>query len=431
MTPAGDAKPAPRATDQFAGAASVCHTAAYSLICFSLPMVGRSDGYMHLVYSFSMVLVGLLIPLKLFPHPFRVLGLIPPANVGVLVSVVTAWAFGTAAWNGMLLGLAVGIVSGAELRYLRLFDRARLATGHGWRRKWSTLDTVLTFGLLAAFVCYPLSVLTGSGEPTDWPNLPYLWWYTFGVTFFLLVFSWVRLFRPFFELCVEAVVWRNYRISAAGPGSSGLPTDGPMLVIANHACWWDPLFLAKVLPRPVTPMMTSVFFDKWFLRPLMVHVFQTIRVADARVRRETPEIQEAIRALDEGKCVVIFPEGYLRRKEEVPLRRFGRGVWEILKARPNTPVVACWIEGGWGSYASYCGGPPTKNKPKERRRPIRIGMSAPFTLPADRFEEHLPTRIALMNEVLTARSYLELPELPRAQLPTHDQKEDSSQPAES
>lgn len=58
-------------------------------------------------------------------------------------------------------------------------------------------------------------------------------------------------------------------------------------------------------------------------------------------------------------------------------------------------------------------------------------MSAPFTLPAERFEQHLRTRTDLMNEVLAARGHIGLPELPRVELPAHDDKEESSQPAES
>ena len=60
-------------------------------------------------------------------------------------------------------------------------------------------------------------------------------------------------------------------------------------------------------------------------------------------------------------------------------------MWEILRARPDTPVVACWIEGGWGSYFSFKGGPPTRNKRRDFRRPIDIGVSAPEVVPADVF----------------------------------------------
>lgn len=423
------AAPTSFARDPFAGAATICQAVSLSLSPFVLNLVGFTDGLLFLPLSLAVALFGLLISVRWFPHPFRVLGLVPPATLLFTVSVLSAWLLGPATWNAVLLGFAVGVIVGAEIRYSAARSTGWEAGKGGWWWKYTRFDMWLLLVEGVAFFAYMIGSLIAGFDFWPWP--PYLWEVSVGVSLFLLVFSWIRLFRPFFELCVEAVVWRGYHIAATGPGSAGLPAHGPLLVIANHACWWDPLFVAKVVPRPITPMMTSVFYDKWFLRPLMVYVFQTIRVAEARVRREAPEIKDAIRALDEGKCVVIFPEGYLRRKEEVPLRRFGRGVWEILKARPNTPVVACWIEGGWGSYASYAGGPPTKNKPRQRRRPITVGVSTPFTLPAQSFEEHLRTRIALMNEVLAARKHLGLSHLPNFELPTHDEKEDFTQSAES
>jgi 1-acyl-sn-glycerol-3-phosphate acyltransferase len=139
-------------------------------------------------------------------------------------------------------------------------------------------------------------------------------------------------------------------------------------------------------------------------------------VPEKALKKDAPEVQEAIAALDRGECVVIFPEGYLRRTEDRPLRRFGQGVWQILKARPNTPVFAAWIEGAWGSYTSYFNGPPTKNKKKDFRRPIGVGMSAAVTIPPEELDEHLRTRLHLMNLVSEARKHLGLEPLPRFEL---------------
>jgi 1-acyl-sn-glycerol-3-phosphate acyltransferase len=161
--------------------------------------------------------------------------------------------------------------------------------------------------------------------------------------------------------------------------------------------------------------MTARFYDLPFIRRMMP-VFGVIRVAEQAIKHDTPEIQQAIAALDRGECVVIFPEGYLRRSEDRPLRRFGQGVWQILQARPETPVFACWIEGGWGTYMSYFNGPPTKNKKPDFRRPIAIGLSAAATVPAAVLADHLPTRIHLMNLVSAARAHLALPPLPHFEL---------------
>lgn len=231
------------------------------------------------------------------------------------------------------------------------------------------------------------------------------------------VFAWVRLIRHVYELWVESWARWMYKIRVVGPGTTEAPVTGPLLVIANHACWWDPLFIAGKFPRPITPMMTSTFYDIWHLKPFMKHVIRAIRVPEGAVRHEAPEIAEAVAALDRGECVVIFPEGWLRRKEEVPLRRFGRGVAEILKARPRTPVIACWIEGAWGSWCSWKDGPPTKNKRFDLRRRITVGMSAPFTVPEEILENLWTTRIHLMNAVSHARTHVGLEPLPEFTMP--------------
>ena len=124
--------------------------------------------------------------------------------------------------------------------------------------------------------------------------------------------AWRRLFRPLFEI-------RSNRRSGSCTGSAaagrGWPTSrapARASIIANHACWLDPLFLAKVLPRPITPMMTGRFYDLPVIRRLMV-AFGVIRVPEKAIRRTRRRSEEAVAALDRGECVVIFPEGYLRR----------------------------------------------------------------------------------------------------------------------
>jgi 1-acyl-sn-glycerol-3-phosphate acyltransferase len=199
-----------------------------------------------------------------------------------------------------------------------------------------------------------------------------------------------------------------YRIRAYGPGRTRIPLQGPLLVVANHSAYLDPAWLAKLLPRRVTPMMTSVFFDRPLLRWLMAGVVQAIRVEWSRFRREIPELRQAIAALDRGECVLIFPEAWLRRKADVPIRQFGQGVWLILKERPATPVLVCWIEGGWGSFFSYCGGPPGVNKRLDWWRRIAIGFNEPQVLAPEMLADQRATRRYLMRLCAEARRYLGL-----------------------
>lgn len=355
-------------------------------------------------------------------HCYRILGLIPIGTTIVAFALaVGVWDTATK-WTTIVLVFGIAIVTAPAFRYVVFRCQSRSKPLMYTLKQSRFVDGCLQIALLLLVVVELFFDDTRFHvEPMHDRQV------SLALVLVLWLHSWVRFFRPLFELAVEAIVSRNYRVESFGPAVSRLPTDGPMIVIANHACWWDPLFLAKVLPRPVTPMMTSLFYDRWFLKPLMKYVFGTIRVEDAHVRREAPEIQQAIEALDTGACVIIFPEAFLRRKEEVPLRRFGRGIWEILKMRPETPVVACWIEGAWGSYSSYWNGPPTKNKTHERHRPIRIGISPPIKIRSELLAHHLTTRITMMNEVSAARTFLGLPPLPRFEIPTKEEFPDAEQ----
>jgi 1-acyl-sn-glycerol-3-phosphate acyltransferase len=220
--------------------------------------------------------------------------------------------------------------------------------------------------------------------------------------------AWWVFRRELWEQVIEFLFAIMYRFRAAGPGLDGFPLKGPVIIVANHSAWMDPMWLAKVIPRTLIPMMTSVFFDHWLLRWTMIYLADAIRVEASGFRRDVPELQTAIDALDAGKCLVIFPEGRMRRTEEQPLRMFGQGIWHILRERPETPVVLCWIEGGWGSYFSYFKGKPTKNKPFDIRHPVGIAVGEAKPLDAEVLADHRKTRQYLMEQCLAMRTHLGL-----------------------
>jgi 1-acyl-sn-glycerol-3-phosphate acyltransferase len=389
----------------------VTSVAATALVCLAAPTVailvynvpGDNAGRRWPLIALAIgAAVGAVIPF-LFWAPYRSLGLVVYSSLGWLIAAI--YSVCTGHWPGWAHGLALGLIVGGLTRARRgpepVEDNYRLITAvlFGAGIAWAFVIRERPFHAAGYFV----------------------------LIFALGLFFWacVRLFRPLFEITLEPAMWLRYAVRGRGPGLTDFPRTGPCIIVANHACWLDPLFLAKVLPRPITPMMTAKFFDQPVIRRIVV-AFGVIRVPEKAVKKNTPEIQDAIAALDRGECVVIFPEGYLRRSEERMLRRFGQGIWQILQARPNTPIYACWLEGAWGSYMSYFNGPPTKNKKKDFRRPIGIGVSAATTVPAEVLSEHLPTRIHLMNLVIQARAHLDLPALPPFELPAKEEEESST-----
>ncbi len=385
---------------------------AVGIVCLAVPVVTLlvTDLPVNAQRANVLWFVGTAIGSALLPFlywaPYRALGFVPLAAVVWLAAVAHGayWA----EWPGWAHGTPLGLLVGAG-------TRAR----HG-KEPWP--ETAALFGAVFVGVGVATAIVS-RGPPYDVPP-----WFALAASVALVGWSWARLFRPLFELVCEPGLWVMYRVRRTGPGFTDFPRTGPCLVIANHACWFDPMFLAKVLPRPLTPMMTAKFYDLPLMRQLMV-AFGVIRVSEKAIKKDAPEVQEAIAALDRGECVVIFPEGYLRRTEDHVLRRFGQGVWQVLKARPDIPVFATWLEGAWGSYLSHAKGQPTKNKKPDFRQPIGVGMSAAIVVPPEVLEEHLRTRTHLMNLVSGARVHLGLDPLPPFGLPANaDEPENEPNP---
>jgi 1-acyl-sn-glycerol-3-phosphate acyltransferase len=330
-------------------------------------------------------------------HPYRQAGFVLYGVLAALAAIL--WLrFGQSPNEALtLLGLAVGLAAAPLVSFALVWTEPR---------HHAVTAALMVGGVAGAGVVLAV-LLNNLGEDPRAVRLPVLH-VLLAVAAIGLLAGIASFFRPMLELTAEVLFWPMYRIRANGPGVDHLPVRGPCLVIGNHAAWFDPLFVAKVLPAPVTPMMTSRFYDLPVLSWLMRHVVGTIRVPDKAVRHEAPELREAVAALDRGECIVLFPEGYLRRKEEVPLRRFGRGAWQILRDRPGTPVFACWIEGTWGSYLSFRGGPPAKGKRPDVWRSIRIGMVGPVPIDPATLKDHMATRLYLMQQVSEARRPLGL-----------------------
>lgn len=356
------------------------------------------------MYVAAGVAVGSLLA-GLQKHPRRVLSLVPIGGVGFTVGLMYAAANMVRAveeseinlWYCAAIGLASGLMNVplASTYQAQVPDDAR---GNAMAVR-NMMDFVFA-GACAAL----LGVL---GRYADMDGQQQLWLVA-AIAGVGTLAAWWIFRREIWEQVIEFCFAIMYRFRAAGPGFEKFPIKGPVIIVANHSAWLDPMWLAKVLPRTMIPMMTSVFFDHWLLRWTMIYLADAIRVEHSGFRREIPELKKAVEALDAGKCLVIFPEGRLRRSEDKPLKMFGQGIWHILKERPNVPVVVCWIEGGWGSFFSYFKGPPTKNKKIDVRHPIGIAVGEPHVIDADTLSDHRKVRKYLMEQCAAMRAYLGL-----------------------
>src|SRR5690242_2117616 len=122
-------------------------------------------------------------------------------------------------------------------------------------------------------------------------------------------------------------------------GLEHVPTEGPVLVAANHGSFWDPPVLAASLPREVATMTRASFFGVPGFGALLrsLGAFPVRRgMADLRAFRRARHV------LREGGALLLFPEG--GRMKDGRLHRGLPGLG-LLAAHTRVPVVPVYIAG--------------------------------------------------------------------------------------
>jgi 1-acyl-sn-glycerol-3-phosphate acyltransferase len=338
------------------------------------------------------------------PHPYRELTFVLIGWTGILVALLALALNNRLIWPCCLLGIS----SACMILPLRTFLHESVAP-QGLGRCMAYVNLISAVSLLVLGGISVSVVGHNLPEALASPDLRTPYWILAGCAVVGAILAWRQFLRHALEQLVEMVLWFMYRITAAGPGVAAFPREGPVVVVANHTTMLDPFWIGKVLPRQVTPLMTSLYFDRPVIRCIMSRFVGAIRVPLTSFRREAPELQEAIKAIDQGRVVLIFPEGMIKRREEQLLRPFGQGIWRILRERPDTPVVVCRVEGGWGTLTSYCGGPPFRNKRIDWEKPVAIAVEAPITIKKEILADQRATRNFLMQACLDGRRILGQP----------------------
>jgi len=161
-------------------------------------------------------------------------------------------------------------------------------------------------------------------------------------------------------------------------GMRNIPATGPVIVVANHGGYLDPIFLQTGTYRPIRYMMTSDFYDVLSVQPVY-RFFRAIRVNENGPARDS--IRGALDVLKSGGVVGLFPEGQLSRDGELsPIRP---GI-TFLGGRAQVPIVPAWIEGSYDVLR--------RGQVRPRIAPVSIAYGPPIAVNGKR-DRSLPDRI--------------------------------------
>jgi len=176
-----------------------------------------------------------------------------------------------------------------------------------------------------------------------------------------------RLLRVIFGVLLESDI----------SGLENVPSDGPLLVIVNHINFLDAVFATVMLPRDMYLMTKLETFDvpvfNW-----LIWKYGVFPVRRGEVDRKA--LRRAIQVLEDGKVLLIAPEG---TRSGDGLMQQGRNGIAYVGVKTQVPVlpVAVWgVEGFWKRLA----------KLRKTRVCMRVGEVFAF-----RAEEGRPGRSAL------------------------------------
>lgn len=142
-------------------------------------------------------------------------------------------------------------------------------------------------------------------------------------------------------------------------GRENLPKAGPLILVANHVTWADPVYLAKMLlPRKSACLAKAELFEKggragaWFLRHMGAIPVQ-------RGTSDMGALKAALKAIKDDKPFYIFPEGTRNVEADGTIAPFNTGVGflALMSKAPVYPV-----------YFDY-----RKNEPRRQRMKLRVG----------------------------------------------------------
>jgi 1-acyl-sn-glycerol-3-phosphate acyltransferase len=127
-------------------------------------------------------------------------------------------------------------------------------------------------------------------------------------------------------------------------GTEHIPPDGPLLIIPNHQTYADPALVTIPVRRPVYYMA----WDRLFAIPLFGRFIRRLRAFPVDIESSDPRAtREAVRLLQAGEAVMIFPEG--ERTKDGRLGRFKLGAFRLAVAL-GVPVLPVTITGGHDAW---------------------------------------------------------------------------------
>lgn len=136
-------------------------------------------------------------------------------------------------------------------------------------------------------------------------------------------------------------------------GLEHIPTDGPLLVVANHPGMMDGLVITANLPRPDLKIVASAMPIFTELQAMKEHLIYTTRNTFERLA----VVREAIQHLRDDGAVLIFPRGIIEPDPAIlegaadSINKWSRSLEIMIRQVPDTQVMVTIVSGVLSSWS--------------------------------------------------------------------------------
>jgi 1-acyl-sn-glycerol-3-phosphate acyltransferase len=127
-------------------------------------------------------------------------------------------------------------------------------------------------------------------------------------------------------------------------GRENFPMQGPALVITNHQSYWDPLLNGLSTRRHQSFVARRTLFGNRFFAWL-INRLNAVPIDQEGIAKE--DIKAILKKLQEGRAVVIYPEG--ERTADGQLQTLMPGIVLLIK-RVQAPIVPVAIAGAFDAW---------------------------------------------------------------------------------
>jgi 1-acyl-sn-glycerol-3-phosphate acyltransferase len=157
-------------------------------------------------------------------------------------------------------------------------------------------------------------------------------------------------------------------------GLENIPAEGPIILASNHLSFSDSFFMPLMVPRPVYFLAKSDYFTGKGIKGRLTAAFfrgvRSVPIDRSSGAAADPALRTALRILNEGKALGLYPEG--TRSPDGRLYKGRTGIARIA-LESGVPVVPCVMVGTFEIQ------PPGQVRPKIKKVGVVFGEPLDFS----------------------------------------------------